>query len=425
MDWLTLTMKPENDSYSPEYNHAKALDILRNTLLLDELFSMLEYKGSAKYYGVRLSYNDVDVKIADPVNFNHQGLCISFSSNGIRYFEEYLSTYGLTFRLWCARFRRLCVEGWITKCTRYDFAMDDKAFDDDTPKLTMKRVLTSICDEEISCKARSFSDNGKDFYSFQRNYKRRGGQGLWGTTVQIGQRTCDTIVRFYDKLIEQKQKGNTLPDNLKSWVRCEFEYKGAEAMSAFNAWLDLGTIKFSEYMCGRANDNVRFIYRTTENVTRCPTKRWWREFLNGCTKKIRTVKIKPRRTELSRAEQGLKQYARKNYTFLREFGLEAFGKLIQSFADELKNRGKDPIDHALVNNLREGNNTREEMDGFKWYDYTSPSSSKVLRGYMAQDYCTYNWHLDYINQQRDDGRQFRVGELADVQRGHEVICYGV
>lgn len=425
MDWLTLTMKPENSSYSSEENYGKAVDILRKTLLLDELFSMLEFKGSARHYGIRLAYNDVDIKIANPENFNRQGLCISLSSNGIAYFEEYLATYGLTLRLWCARFRRLCVEGWITKCTRYDYAMDDKAFDDDVPKLTMKRVLTSICDDEITCKARTLSDGNKDLASFKRNYKRRGGKGLWGTTVQLGQREGDTVVRFYDKLIEQKQKGKSLPENLKAWTRCEIEYKAVNAMCVFNAWLDLEGDKFREYMCGCANDTVRFIYRTSENITRCPVKRWWREFLNGCTKRFRLQKQKPKRTALARAEYSFRQTIRRDITFLREYGLEAFGKMIQAMAKELQAQGKDPINHEIINNLREGSNHREEMDGFKWYDYATDISSKTLRGFMAQDYCTYNWQLEYINQMREDGRQYQFDNLADVQRGHEVVGYGV
>lgn len=425
-DWLTLTMKPENNSYPSEENYGKAVEVLRNTMLLDELFTMLEFKGSARHYGVRLAYNDVDIKIADPEKFNDQGICISFSSNGLAYFAEYLATYGMTFKLWCARFRRLCVEGWITKCTRFDYAMDDKAFGDERPKLTMKRVLTSICDDEVSCSARTFSDNGKDFYSFQRNYKRRGGQGLWGTTVQFGQREGEgTIVRFYDKLIEQKQKNKTLLDDLKSWVRCEYEFKGSEAMCIFNAWLDLTDAEYSAYMCARAMDKVRFIYRTSTNVSRCPVKRWWREFLNGCTKAIKGIKQKPVRTALSRAECGMRQYTRVNYTFLREYGLEAFGKMITSLAAELSKKGKDPVNYEIVNNLREGARHREEMDGFKWYDYTTEVSSKALRGFMSQDFYTYNQRLKQVQAMQEDGRQYSFDELADVFRGHKVVGYGV
>ena len=425
-DWLTLTMTPENKSYPSEENYGKALDVLRNTLLLDELFTMLEYKGAVRYYGTHLEYNDIHIKISDPEKFNGQGLCIEFSSNGLAYFAEYLASYGMTVKLWCARFRRLCVEGWVVKCSRIDYAMDDKAYDDDRPKLTMKRVLTSICDDEISCSARSFSDNGKDFYSFQRNYKRRGGQGLWGTTVQLGQREGEgTIVRFYDKLIEQKQKGKDLPDNLKSWVRCEYEFKGSDAMTVFNAWIDLTDAEYSAYMCARALDKVRFIYRTSTNVSRCPVKRWWKEFLNGCTKRINAVKQKPVRTALARAECGMRQYTRVNYTFLREYGLEAFGKMIMAMAADMASKGNDPINREIVNNLRDGSRHREEMDGFKWFDYTSPVSSKSLRGFMSQDYYTYNQQLKYIQDMREDGRQYKVDELADVYRGHKVVGYGV
>lgn len=425
IDWLTLTMVPENKAVPSEENYASAIKVLTETLLLDELFTMLGYKGSARYYGIRLEYNDVNIKLAMPEDFNKQGLSIELSSNGLDYFNEYLSTYGLTMRLWCARFRRLCCEGWVVKCTRYDYAMDDIRRNDERPCLTMKRVLTSICDEEIVCKARTFSDNGKDFASFQRNYKRRGGKGLWGTTVTLGQRKAGTVTRFYDKLIEQKQKNKQVDEDITSWVRCEVEYHDCDAMGAFNAWIDLPDNELKLYMCGRANDTVRFIYRTSSNISRCPVKRWWKEFLNGCTSRFQQHTQKPVRTALARAERGLRQNARNNYTFLREYGLEAFGKLICAIAAEVDMKGKSPINHELVNNLCEGARHREEMDGFKWFDYTTDVSSKSLRGMMAQDYYTYNQHMEYLKQSREDGRQYTFDELADVWRGCKVVEYGV
>lgn len=388
LDWLTLTLTPENKAIPSEENYARALDILRDTLLLDELFTMLEFKGVARFYGVRLEYDDVNIKIADPEKFNRQGLCIELSSNGLKYFTEYLATYGLTLRLWCARFRALCTEGWITKCTRYDFAMDDICHDDDVPKLTMKRVLTSICDDEIVCSARTYSDDCKDYISFKRNYKRRNGQGLWGTTVYLGQRESGLIVRFYDKKIEQEQKGKTLPENLKSWVRCEFEFHNEKATACFNAFIDLPPEDFKKYMCGVCNGSVRFIYRTVTNVSRCPVKRWWREFLNGCTDRFHLPKRKPIRTALARCERGIRQYTRKFYTLLRQLGSEGFLKMIMAFGVELAQKGKEVIDPELVNNLREHKRDYEEIDGFKWYDYTTEVSD--LRGKIACDRYEYN-----------------------------------
>lgn len=397
LDWLTLTMKPDkNDERTSEENYGRALGTFRTTLCLGELMDRMENKGKCRYYAERLSYNDVDIKLSSPEEFNTQGFCIEFSSNGLRYFREYLASYGYTLELWCGMFRKLSLDGCITKCTRFDVAMDDKVYDGKRPTLTMQKVLDGICDDDISCKARVWSDDCKDLVSFKRNYKRRGGKGLWGTTVNIGNRKSDTFVRFYDKKVEQEQKGKSLPENLTSWVRCEFEYHEVNAMSAFNAFVDMPKDKLGGYFCGVALNHIRFIDRIASNVSRCPVKRWWKAFLNGATKKYSFPRVTPVRSALAKSVRWVqRQVVAVVATFRTILGEDGFWDFIDACIDEREKAGKSAIKSDIINNFKDGLRAYEEPSGFDRWNYATDISPLELRKNMKQ-HC-WDYYQQFYN----------------------------
>lgn len=417
VDWLTLSMKPvKGTEYTSEENYGKALNVLRSVMCLDELFNILVPKGKCRFYAERLEYNDVNIKLASPEDFNAQGLCIELSGNGLRYFMEYLSSYGYTLRQWCGMWRALAVRGqWVTKCTRFDVAMDDKVHDGARPTLTMRKVLTAICDDELSCKARVWSDDCNDLVSFKRNYKARGGQGFWGTTVNIGNRKSDTYIRFYDKLIEQKQKGETLSENLTSWVRCEFEYHAENAMSVFNAFLDYSGVELGHRICGYALNYIRFVDRIASNISRCPVKRWWREFLNGCTKRYSLPRIVPVRSALSKSVRWFKtQLVATLATFKAIMGADGLIDFLDSCTEELAAKKNDVLKTEIINNYKDRNRAYEEFSGFMRYNYTSDLSDEQLTARIENDRREYYQQFYNIVRAPEEwgSGQKRVGALA-------------
>lgn len=389
-DYFTLTMKPEKGRGDSAELFYKALAKLRVSLVLDELMNTMEYKGACLHYAKRYNYNDINLKLPLPSEFERQGLCLELSGNGYAYFVEYLRRYGFTFKQWLGQFRAMALRGWVCKVTRTDFALDDKRFDGERPCLTMRKVATALCDGEICCKGRLWSDNLSDmdkFLSIKDSYRKRGGYGFFGTTITFGNRKSDRICRFYDKLVEQKSKPaskrHEIPDNLTSWVRCEFEFHDDQAMSVINAWLDLPDEDFTAFIRGRCMDFIRFVDRTSMNVSRCVIKRWWKEFLNGCEKITAVHFIKPIRSGLARAERSVKQNARTIYTLIQTCGLKRFMSFLGECVEDIAAQGKDPIRADVVHNLIDDKLVEyEELDAFKRWDYCSELSAEQLRQNM-------------------------------------------
>ena len=79
-------------------------------------------------------------------------------------------------------------------------------------------------------------------------------------------------------------------------------------MAAANAFIDMSESDFAEYMRGVVNNQCRFIIKKNNNVSRCPLKRWWKDFLFGCTDCFKLTHKTPARCSYFRAERGLSQY---------------------------------------------------------------------------------------------------------------------
>ena len=287
-DYFRVTLKPEHelpnerDQYGKTpFEHSRSTH--KNTLLLGDLIKKMVDCGRCLHYDRRFSYENISLKVPTEEHYSIQGVCLEFSAQGLDYFNGYLDDLGISFKCWCGMLRALCFRGYQIAVTRLDYAMDGITKCGEETQISLKRVIWAIRDGEMCCKARVWSDQGDDFrrlFSYKKNRKRVNGDELEGLTVQLGSRQSDTICRFYDKKTEQIQKGKELPEGCAAWTRCEFEFKNSNAMCVFNAFIDSkDDEQFSEYMCGSALNFVRFVERTSDNVSRCATKRWWKAFL--------------------------------------------------------------------------------------------------------------------------------------------------
>lgn len=298
-------------------------------------------------------------------------MILYISSQGLDYLNAYLKSYGIELKEWLQMWRALCFKGYITKDTRMDYAMDDIRFNGDKPLLTMRKVLTCKNKREICKKARTIDIVNGDDLGIRERTKFINGEEIKGTTMYVGVRNSDFVVRFYDKLAEQKQQRKEIPEGCTSWTRCEIELKGSAAMSALNAFLDYSPEEYAEYMRGVLNDHCRFISRTSSNISRCPVKRWWREFLQGCTECFKLPHKKPARSALARADRGLSQYIPTIFTMISEFGIEGFLDWYGAKVVNFKKQGKKLFKSELAENIREDIRDYEEMNAYKYYAYTT------------------------------------------------------
>lgn len=410
IDYLTLSLKPGDD----KADLGKAFIMLRKALLLDDLINKADFKRGVGFYDYRRSYENIQILYTVPERFSGQGLCIKMSSLGLDYFNRYLQSYGMTLKEWLGMWRGMVFGGmWVTKVTRFDYAMDDIRFNGETPFVTLEKVFKCAERGEICKKARTVDILEGSEISKRTRIKYSEGKPIKGRTLYIGVRKSGNIVRFYDKLAERIHRKEPLPVGCTTWTRCEIEFHKEDAMSAANAFLDYSDKDFAEHMRGVINNQCRFIVRNNANVSRCTSKRWWRDFLGGCTKNFKLPHKSPYRSAYSKSERYLKQTVRTVYTVYQEIGLEGIFRFFEDEVNELKKNNKDPYIPELGNNIREGLRDYEEMTGLKHYTYNSSDELIVMDGMKRQLSAYFS-------------RLHKIEQSADIKERHErFMDYGV
>ncbi len=417
LDYLTLTAKP------CKYNNVDGVDALNefmgfllNEMYFDKILEFSENKGRCKFYEVRYEYSDISLKIPEPDKFGKQGICIEMSGNGLASFVEYLTTIGYTLRLWCAKWRE-GLRGFETRCTRLDNALDEKQYNGDRPHLTIKRVINACYDYEVVSSTRDKTADLNDIFTLKSIYKKTNGTALLGTTIGFGareKRANGTYIRIYDKRIEHLQKKKELPENLTHWVRCEMEHKADDAMIMFNAFIDCDDKKYGKYVNQFTMKKLRFINRDDLNVSRCSVKRWWREFLNGCTAH-KLVCLKPVRCAKKRALNAIEQSRRTIRTLMHMWGDEGFCEYIHSFDEEDEQKPNGALRQDVLIDFELDNNVYEDMDGYKNYFYTSelPTreyTAKRVEQRLAWTYQDENIRADRLRNNYSGGGQLQFWE---------------
>lgn len=368
-DWLTLTIKPE----SPNVTFEDCFRVLGDHLLLTDLFAKMVPVGRFAFFAWTIAYENISLSCPTDDKFAEQGICLHISSQGLDYLTRYLKTYNITLKQWLGEWRALCFDGYITKETRIDYAMDDIHFNGEKPILTLKKVMDCRRKGEMSKKARVV-DVLDGSTSVKERYKTVNKEPVVGRTVYVGSRSSEVCCRFYDKYAEQLQKKEELPVGCTSWTRCEFEFKGAKAMSVLNAFLDYDDVDFGKYMRGVVNGYCSFVVLNNENISRCSVKRWWAKFLGGCTEKFKLPHKAPARSALSRAERGLSQYVPTVFTMFKVLGLEGVYRFFESKASSMivqKGRAESIYKTELANNIIDDMRDYEKMNGFNNYKYNS------------------------------------------------------
>jgi phage replication initiation protein len=157
-------------------------------------------------------------------------------------------------------------------CSRFDIAIDDYS-----KRLSITDCLRSLLD----CQYHGFNR--------WRLIHGSGRSGDTGTTLYLGSRTSERMIRIYDKFLESSGAVDS--------VRFETEFKGELANSVFLWYVgNSGIYDRTLDLAGTATAGIGFVDRTDKNLQRCALQPFWRLFLERLGERVRPT---VRRTEVT------------------------------------------------------------------------------------------------------------------------------
>lgn len=321
IDYLTISLLPDQSGWTI----SEALDRLFQALLIEEWRSWFVLVGAGYGYESIYRYNDVSLKVSSLSTFQKQGICLEFSGGGIAYYTEYLKAHkGVALRTALNRFRSMCQWSCKTKCSRIDWAIDEKCGADEKPYLDLDRIQQQLLDRHFVSLFRK-TDPAVESGELQSCYKVSGeidekvpftfiqsqhvSSGRVGKTIYLGKRKSGTYIRFYDKLSEQIAHGATVPEGVSAWTRFEMEFHQKNAAAVLTQYLDHTDDEFQAIMCGVALKLIRFVDPGRSRRYNCVTSKWWLEFLQNAKKANLTIHKIKRNKFLNFLLNFKKQYA--------------------------------------------------------------------------------------------------------------------
>lgn len=302
IDYLTCSVKPGSSADSRE----AALDKLLCALCLDGLWKNFVLMCSNFRYEAIYRYQNISIKIPSEAKYPHNGICIEMTGTGVDFYENYLAMHKNT-TLWKAfnRFRLLYLEGYKLGCSRIDVAIDDKCFGKkNIPLLDLNQIegaLRSLWFVTKFRKSKPPLESGKlvpifklpppstydDELPFTVIDSMKLSTGQIAKTIYLGViHESPSSVRIYDKLAEQKGKGENLPPDLNHWVRFELELHEKNSMAVFSKFLDCKDVRdFSAYISRYIYDLIRFVDKDHTRTYNCAVCDWWMKFLGSIADK--------------------------------------------------------------------------------------------------------------------------------------------
>lgn len=283
LDYLTVTIRPQQTCEGATVQ--MLVNLLTDIFHIDTYLDKFHVVGRSHYYSAIYRYNDIQLKVCSPDKLYKQGICLEFSGNGLALWVNSLPE-GVTMQEVLRQFRSLSVCGFKINASRLDVALDDIAKDQEKPILHMSTISKKWADHEFCSRSRANSDEtnkdfGRDdgFFKVGKD-KINNKRGVIGRTIYFGNRKSSVYVRFYDKLAEQLQQGITVDSHIKSWVRCEYEYHDAKAISILDMFIDHDYDTFVKNYKAVVLGHLRFINLDDSNRSRCSTCAWWTAFLD-------------------------------------------------------------------------------------------------------------------------------------------------
>jgi len=163
-----------------------------------------------------------------------------------------------------------------------------------------------------------------------------------GTTVYIGSKKSETLIRFYDKA---KERG--YGDDVH-WIRCELRLRRDRAQNFIKLDLPIGE-KFGKVL----NNYLRFVVENPndpDHKHRWKTEQWWIDFV----KTVEKISIYTKKTvdyNLSHLEWHLIKYYGNNIdTMIQCIGVPKFLEKLEKRDSQLKERHR-----IIIENYKSGN----------------------------------------------------------------------
>lgn len=266
LDWCSLViMTPE---------HITNADVkLFLMQYFPEIFEndLFEYRERGKYlYNRCYSFDNIVNVLFNENNFsiqNNMGVMIELSGQGLDYvrsrivqdrFEDYL----------IAVVEQLKVDGYEVRIKRLDLAYDDFRV---RPYLPLRKISKKVDNGEFVSKIRKSGILEKNEIVNYNKAKKT------GDTVYLGSNSSDTMLRFYDKHLEQVSKngGCDIPD----WLRYEVVVKNNVALAIYEEIKNHGLNKtYFSYL----NSILRFIIKSDDtNKSRVEVDKFWTKFISS------------------------------------------------------------------------------------------------------------------------------------------------
>jgi len=219
------------------------------------------YKG----YLNTAKYKDITIAFGQNEHASNMGIHLDMSGQACRQYEQIFATNN---NVWSDLFLIfICYDHNIT---RLDIAIDDfKGY------FTIDQVYNCAKKGQMTAKRVKKARSYEEFFIEDGKTDSR--------TFYVGK--TDWVIRFYDKLIERKNKGYNFKDDLNFWQRYEVQLRGKVATSAVKV-LAYEAYELGEFVKGFMADKIDFKIKNKNdsNKSRWRSKRWWRKFLKDVDK---------------------------------------------------------------------------------------------------------------------------------------------
>lgn len=266
LDWCALVvMTPE---------HLTNVDVkLFLTQYFPEIFDneLFEYREYGKYlYNRCYSFDNIVNFLFNENNFsitNNMGIMIEITGQGLDYvrsrisqdkFEDYL----------IAVVEQLRADGYEVRIKRLDLAYDDFRI---RPYLPLRKIAKKVDAGEFVSKIRKSGVLEKNEIVNYNKAKKT------GDTVYLGSKSSDTMLRFYDKHLEQVSKNGGC--NVPNWLRYEVVVKNKVALAIYEEIKEHGLNKtYFSFL----NSILRFIVKSDDtNKSRVEVDKFWTKFISS------------------------------------------------------------------------------------------------------------------------------------------------
>lgn len=302
LDWLSVSIRPPKD-----VDNISVLDFAQSIvdiMYLNDYYTRAINIGAHKFYATILRIDDISFKLCsdDGEAVYRQGIMIEMSGKGLANYTNYLRSRGVELSDVLRDLRSLVAAGYAVNFPRLDVCMDDICENGKRPLLRMDKIYDAWANHLFCSRARAinhtqqldFKSSDDGFISCGKVVDRRVKNHV-GRTVYFGSRKSAVCVRFYDKLVEQLQKGITLSYKITHWVRCEYEFHNARACAVVSMLIDNVWSEFVNQFARCVLGHLRFIVPDDSNRSRCSTCSWWVKFLNNVvdSDKFKIPRCKP------------------------------------------------------------------------------------------------------------------------------------